>query len=89
MVYAEYAALAVAMTNQNWCDCMLTADADTNGIPTTENKDIQFKTDCQFTIEKDIVVTDIPPLRCFGEERFSFFSITRPFLADVFHPPSG
>lgn len=90
MVYAEYAALAVAMTNQNWCDCMLTADTDTDGIPATEKqKDIQFKTDWKFTIEKDIVVTDIPHFAVLVKNGSFSFQLPGPFLTDVFYPPSG
>jgi hypothetical protein len=50
LAYAECSALAISQADQNWCDCMLTPDTDTDGIPATEKqKDIAFKTDWKYT----------------------------------------
>lgn len=38
LAYAECSALALTIADQSWCDCMLTADTDTDGIPATEKQ---------------------------------------------------
>jgi hypothetical protein len=90
LAYAECSALALTIADQSWCDCMLTADTDTDGIPATEKqKDIQFKTDWKFTTEKSIVVRDINACSDLIKSSTLSFQLPTPFLTAVFHPPLG
>jgi len=88
LAYAECSALALTMADQNWCDCMLTADTDTDGIPATEKqKDIQFKTDWKFTAEKIIMLGSINDCLVPVKKTSLSFPLPDPFLSAVFHPP--
>lgn len=90
LAYAECSALALTIADQSWCDCMLTTDTDTDGIPATEKqKDIQFKTDWKFTIEKNVIVRDINDCAGLIKSRTLSFQLPNPFLVAVFHPPLG
>lgn len=90
LAYAECSALAVTVQDINWCDCMISADTDTDtdGIPATEKqKDIQLKTDWKFTAGKNIAfaedhfTTDITP------GSFYNANLPKPYGTAIFHPP--
>lgn len=88
LAYAECSALAVSQADQNWCDCMLTADTDTDGIPATEKqKDIAFKTDWKYTTavayeqSTDFISLDR------SHTDFIADALLHPYQKAVFHPP--
>lgn len=88
LAYAECSALAITKADQNWCDCMLTADTDTDGIPATEKqKDIAFKTDWKYTV----VDTYAPSARITSLDMYHTGFIPEalldPYQKAVFHPP--
>lgn len=88
LAYAECSALAISQADQKWCDCMLTADTDTDGIPATEKqKDIAFKTDWKYTS-----IASYEPLNVIGSfdhtyTRFNPDALLQPYKKAVFHPP--
>ncbi len=88
LAYAECSALAITSAEQNWCDCMLTADTDTDGIPATEKQnDIAFKTDWKYTTiatyESGAVIVSLD--RCYTG--FIADALLQPYQKAVFHPP--
>lgn len=88
LAYAECSALAISQADQNWCDCMLTADTDTDGIPATEKqKDIAFKTDWKYTsiaiYEPRSVIASID----IYHTGFIPDALLHPYQKAVFHPP--
>ncbi len=88
LAYAECTALAVTMADKNWCDCMLSTDTDTDGIPATEKqKDIQFKTDWKFIVEKDILAEEPLTDAVITENGFYTDDLPTPAKPLIFHPP--
>ncbi len=88
LAYAECSALAISQADQNWCDCMLSADTDTDGIPATEKqKDIAFKTDWKYTAvdvhDPNEPITSVDTYHT----RFIPDALLHPYLKAVFHPP--
>lgn len=88
LAYAECSALAISQADQNWCDCMLTADTDTDGIPATEKqKDIAFKTDWKYTAiksyEQPSVLVSVDKVTT----GFIPAPLLNPYKKGVFHPP--
>jgi hypothetical protein len=88
LAYAECSALAISQADQNWCDCMLTADTDTDGIPATEKqKDIAFKTDWKYTTisfceHASFVISSNQITTAFIPD-----ALLDPYQNGVFHPP--
>lgn len=88
LAYAECSALAVTMADKNWCDCMLSADTDNDGIPATEKqKDIQLKTDWKFTPERNMALISQVEAVTLTLNEFLLPFIPLPTKAGVFHPP--
>lgn len=88
LAYAECSALAISQADQNWCDCMLTADTDTDGIPATEKqKDIAFKTDWKYTSIASYDQTYV--MGSFHQTPTVFIpdALLDPYQKAVFHPP--
>ena len=88
LAYAECSALAISQADQNWCDCMLTADTDTDGIPATEKqKDIAFKTDWKYTTIASYEYTDVTGVFDQTYTGFIPVALLEPYEKGVFHPP--
>ena len=88
LAYAECSALAVTMADKNWCDCMLSADTDIDGIPATEKqKDIQLKTDWKFTPEKNMVLSSQTEITVLIQNEFLLPFMPLPTKGGIFHPP--
>lgn len=88
LAYAECSALAVTIADQSWCDCMLSTDTDTDGIPATEKqKDIQLKTDWKFTPEKNMVLNSQTEIAVLTQKEFLLPFIPLPTKDGIFHPP--
>lgn len=88
LAYAECSALAISQADQNWCDCMLTADTDTDGIPATEKqKDIAFKTDWKYTTITSQDQTYLTASFCKIQAVFIPDALLEPYKKGVFHPP--
>lgn len=88
MAYVECTALAVTMADKSWCDCMLSSDTDVDGIPATEKqKDIQFKTDWKFTIEKNISAEEAVIAAIVPQNGFYTDHLPTPYKPLIFHPP--
>lgn len=88
LAYAECSALAVTMADKNWCDCMLSADTNNDGIPATEKqKDIQLKTDWKFTPEKNMVLSSQTEITVLIQNEFLLPFMPLPTKGSIFHPP--
>lgn len=88
LAYAECSALVLTMADQDWCDCMLTADNDTDGIPATEKqKDIILKTDWKCVVEPAFFIPQLQLPLFDPHTAFLSGSLVFPFKTPVFRPP--